>query len=83
MRCSSGSVSSETSMTGGWYVCIMDMGREDGAESSRGWNEGLEEERWWFSKVVVDALGGVTAAGCLAPGEDGAGEAPVDECARR
>jgi hypothetical protein len=36
MRWSSGSVSAPTSMTGGWYVCIIDIGRDEGRESERG-----------------------------------------------
>jgi hypothetical protein len=35
MRCSSGNVSWLTSITGGWYVCIIETGREEGLESER------------------------------------------------
>jgi hypothetical protein len=35
MRWSSGSTSAPTSIMGGWYVCIMDIGREDWREWER------------------------------------------------
>jgi hypothetical protein len=54
MRCSSGSVSALMSMTGGWYVCIMDMGREDGRESER--------VRWWWGEGEARSLLNVSRA---------------------
>jgi len=60
MRNSSGSVSAPMSMTGGWYVCIIDIGRTDARESERwcGRGEGEGENARSLLKVstaVADA----------------------------
>jgi hypothetical protein len=78
MRWSSGSVSALTSMTGGWYVWIMDMGRDE-RESER------ERDCWWpgegearsllyVSRAVADCAKAEEDGGALV-GEAGAGDA--------
>lgn len=79
IRCSSGSVSWLTSMTGGWYVCIMDIGRDDGRESGRGCEPGELKSLSWVTEETEkeDAFGGFSL------GECGVGEAAFDEGVRR
>lgn len=80
MRCSSGSVSCVTSMTGGWYVWIMLMGRDDGfdTESPRTRLAGLCGGSWpWPSRAAsaaLEPLGVVLLSGCFKDGEGGAGD---------
>lgn len=77
MRCSSGRVSCDTSITGGWYVWIIDMGRDEGCSSVRGCERGLYAGSL-LSSAVEDRLF-VLAMGCLAVGEGGA-ECVVPHC---
>lgn len=56
MRCSSGSVSWLTSMTGGWYVWIIDMGRVDRRESERSRWYDCEELRSWYESEVASGV---------------------------
>jgi len=77
MRWSSGSVSAPTSMTGGWYVWIIDMGREEGRESVENW-------RWWLGEgdarplllYVSSAVADRANEGRA--GDDGPGDAVLD-----
>lgn len=81
MRCSSGRVSPETSIMGGWYVWIMESGRVEVRESGReggGFGEG--EWSWWLSYAVLvteneEGLGSLTAGFATTDGLAGAGEA--------
>jgi hypothetical protein len=73
MRWSSGSVSAPTSMTGGWYVCIMDMGRVDARELERereGWWPGVGEARslLYVSRADADCAK-ADAGGCSGAGD--------------
>lgn len=88
MRCSSGSVSWPTCIMGGWYVCIMDMGREERPVSER-WRccwAALGEARpplRSFSAVADSEseceAGGGCEGGCAGVGDAGAGEGAADE----
>jgi hypothetical protein len=90
MRCSSGSVSWPTCMMGGWYVCIMDMGREERPVSER-WRccwAALGESRpplISFSAVADSEseceAGGGCEGGCagVGVGDAGPGEGAADE----
>ena len=86
MRCSSGNVSWPTSMMGGWYVCIMDMGREERPVSER-WRcwAGLGEVRSLlrsFSAVADSANecedGGGFEGDWAVVGDAGPGEGAAD-----
>ena len=88
MRCSSGSVSWPTSMMGGWYVCIMDMGRDERPVSARwrcGWAGDGEARSLLksFSAVALSAnewaVGGGFEGDCGAVGDAGPGEGAADE----
>lgn len=74
MRCSSGSVSWLTSIMGGWYVCIIDMGRTEARESALGRPMGLGDS-YLSNAVAEDAFVG---GGCGVEGDAGAGEAVAD-----
>lgn len=79
MRWSSGKVSCETSMTGGWYVWIMESGRCDMRDSGRAWAVGLGDGSWLLSYTVLvtekdEALGSLAGA-FATEGLAGAGDA--------
>ena len=87
MRWSSGKVSCETSMTGGWYVWIMESGRCDMRESGRAGTVGLGDGSGLSYAVLVtekdEALGSLAGAfateGLAGAGEAGfAGEAEAE-----
>lgn len=67
-------------MTGGWYVCIIDIGREEGRESecSRCAGPGELRSVLKWSRAVADWAKDA-AEGCFMVGEAGPGE-PELEC---
>jgi len=81
MRCNSGKVSWLTSMTGGWYVCIMDMGRSEARESLRSRVVARDGGRSLLnvSKAVAVCAKLVGVPDCLGEGERGVGEAGPGE----